>query len=108
MKNIILIILVLLITSICYAENKIFYDDAQKKEVCDLSGKKTVEEINQEFNGDFTDITAEREQAKLDNIASIEAAKEAQKIEVSQKTEKIMQKLNLTSQDIADLKEILK
>ena len=37
----------------------------------DISGKKTIEEINSEFKGNFVDVTAEKK-AKLaqDNIAS--------------------------------------
>lgn len=38
----------------------IYFDKIQNKEVVDVSGEKTPEQINEEFTGDFVDITDER------------------------------------------------
>ena len=48
--------------------NKIYFDTKQNKEVVDLSGLKTIEQINREFNGDFVDITQEREDMDAQNV----------------------------------------
>ena len=41
---------------------KIYYDKEKKLEVQDLSGVKSLVDINFEFNGNFEDITAKREE----------------------------------------------
>ncbi len=107
MKNFI-IILFLFIPTICFAENKIFFDSNKKLEVCDVSGLKTTEQINKEFNGNFTDITKQRNE-KIEANKLLEKEKSKQKdIEKKQKEDSIKQKLNLSDKDLQDLKEILK
>jgi hypothetical protein len=69
MKKIFLITTFILFCGVVYAENKVYIDTEKQLEVVDCSGAKTLEQINKEFNGNFTDITAERNtKAKQDNL----------------------------------------
>ncbi|MDD5692243.1 MAG: hypothetical protein PHP10_03595 [Candidatus Omnitrophica bacterium] len=40
---------------------KYFYDAIKHIEVVDLAGEKTIEQINTEFNGNFTETTKQQE-----------------------------------------------
>ena len=42
---------------------KIYNDPKQQKEIVDVSGTKTLAEINAEFDGDFVDVTEDRHRA---------------------------------------------
>lgn len=62
MKRLFLLMFLLLSTT-AYAENKIYFDAKSGKEVVDIDGKKTIAQINKEFNGDFVDVTQDRKDA---------------------------------------------
>lgn len=66
-KSIFLIIILVLLAVVAYAENRIYFDVGKNLEVCDLNGEKTIEQINKEFNGNFTDITAEKKAIEEQN-----------------------------------------
>jgi hypothetical protein len=99
---------ILFIVSVSFAENRIYRDVSQNKEVVDVSGVKTLDTINKDFSGNFTDVTdevnakiqLEKDKAK-DNAQEIEIAKQA-------KAEELKKKLNLDEQDWQDLKQCLK
>jgi len=107
MKRIFLIIILSLFCGLIYAENKIYYDEGKKIEVCDVSGIKTLAQINIEFNGNFRDVTAERE-IKIEQNKLEAKEKSIQKENIrEQKREEIKQKLGLSEQDWKNLIEVL-
>ena len=95
MKKILIILVLILLFKISYAENKIYVDVVKNLEVCDLSGAKTLDQINSEFGGNFIDVTAERKLKENQN-------KEAN-IKITKKEELIQAKLR--EQAIAELKK---
>ena len=118
MKNIPLVILIFMMSlSNCFAGNKVFYDPISGKEIIDVSGNKTKEQIKKEFN--LTQVeevtlgkdeghrikngTIEKYGHKAENDA-IKAQKEANRQE---KEDSIKQKLGLTNKEFQDLKEAL-
>lgn len=60
--------------------NKIYYDAVKQLEVCDLSGVKSLEQINAEFNGNFVDITKDRINAAIASKAIVEANNEIESL----------------------------
>lgn len=65
------LLMFLFCSTLAYADNKVYVDKSKGKEVIDLDGKKTIEEINKEFNGNFAEVTAERKTAEEDNAQRI-------------------------------------
>lgn len=69
MKRIFLSLVVILFFNIAYADNKIYFDVSKNLQVIDMGGKKNISQVNEEFNGNFIDITAQEkvkeEQGKL-------------------------------------------
>ena len=53
-------IILLLFCGLAYAENRVYVDNSKQLEVVDLSGLKTLEQINAEFKGNFIEVTTER------------------------------------------------
>jgi len=58
--KILIIAVILCIPFVCVADNKIYFDTAKNLEVVDLSGVKTIQQINSSFHGNFTDVTSQR------------------------------------------------
>ena len=107
MKYLIIILGLLFITS-SHAENKYYFDAGQDREVVDVSGLKTLEQINFEKKGDFVDITAEvKAKREADKIIE-EETKLQKEIENKEKKEAIKSKLGLADEDLEDLKTILR
>jgi hypothetical protein len=95
--------------TLCFAENKIYFDTTKNKEIVDVSGKIDIEQLKNDFNcPDLKDVTQERK-AQAENNKIIEKEKKEQReIEIRQKENSIKQKLNLSDKDFQDLKEIIK
>ncbi len=106
--KILLVILFLSFPVFCLAENKIYFDTNKNMEVCDISGLKTVEQINKEFKGNFTDVTKERTKQLEENKISAKEKVDQKEADNKQKEKAIKQKLNLSDKEFEDLKEILK
>ena len=119
MKKILIVIISLLFVSNCYAVQKIFYDPISKKEIVDVSGKKTKEEVEKEFGlQNIQEVTINELQDSyeiVDNELKIkynyrkEREDRDKLIEQNKKQqeEKIKQKLNLTDEEWEDLKGAL-
>ena len=102
MRILIMVLTLILLTSFACAENKIYYDYDSKKEVCDLSGAKTIQQINSEFNGNFIDITAERKLIEVQN--AIDAENKIKDIQLKHKSASDkLEALGLTKEEIDTL-----
>ena len=91
-----------------FAGTRIYYDAAQNLEVHDTSGEKSLIRINEEFKGNFVDITGEIKAKENVIKENRESNRERKKQEIEQKKERIKSKLGLTDNYINDIKEILK
>jgi hypothetical protein len=95
MQKMLLVIVLSLFYSVVYSENRIFVDIEKKLEVVDMDGVKTPEQINEEFKGDFKDITTERK-----------AKEEVNKIIVKENAEKeALIQAKIREQAISELKK---
>lgn len=114
-----LVILITLVSfSISYAGQKVFYDPVSGKEIVDISGKKTREQIKSEFNLTQVEETALADGdgyrvkngavEKYDRKAEAEAAKNQKEQDRQAKEDAIKQKLGLTNKEFEDLREALK
>lgn len=107
-KKILLIIILVLLSSAVFAGTVIYFDAEKNLEVVDVSGQKTLGQINEEFKGKFADVTDERAK-KIEAVELAQKEKAEQKEALKkQKEEKLRIKLNLSEQDWEDLKEVLK
>ncbi len=108
MKITVLAFIFLMFFSYCMAENKVYYDAVKNHEVIDVSGIKTITQINKEFNGNFTDITADKiAQRETNKLVENENLKQKE-VERQVKEKAIKTKLNLTDEDFNNLKDALK
>jgi hypothetical protein len=74
----ILLSLILLIVSVnLFAKEKVYYDAGKHYEVIDISGKKSIQEINTEYSGNYSDTTLAREHAL--ELSNQDAEEKAQK-----------------------------
>ena len=104
--------------SISYADTKVFYDPVSGKEIVDVSGKKTKEQIKKEFN--LTEVKEASlakndgyrikngEIEKYDRKAESDAKRAEKELARQAKETAIKQKLNLSDEDFKNLKEALK
>ena len=104
----------------CYAEQKVFYDKTKNAMVTDMSGKKTIEQIKEEFNlSNVQEITInEREETgRIDidgNLIKHNFVEEAEKIKTEkdkqEKVKKDKAKLELKNLGISEetIKTIIK
>jgi len=71
----------MLFCSPAFAENKIYFDSVENKEIVDLSGVMDVEEIRKESGlGNLVDITQERLAVKEKNKALAQKESEKEKL----------------------------
>lgn len=118
MKFFITILLISILASFAFADQKAFYDTVTKKYIVDVSGKKTKEQILLEFNltncqeiafdetfegARIIDGNLEKYNYIQENkdIADLEEAKQKQKEAV------LKEKLNLTDEDLEILRDKL-
>ncbi len=106
-----------MICSFCSAEQNIYYSKEKNLQIVDVSGKKTLEQIQKEFNTtDLSVITIDetKEAAKIANgnlvkydfIKEAKDSKKQKDDEKKMKEQDLMNKLNLTQSDIENLKLI--
>jgi len=85
-----------------YADTKIYVDKNTGKEVQDLGGNKSIAEINNQFNGVFTDITDQRKEEDADNIKRVKQDKDKRDQE-RLSAESKLRGLGLTNSEIREL-----
>lgn len=82
MRILLFLTLLLLLSISLSAKEKVYYDTSKNHEIIDISGQKSVVEINNKFGGNYLDITADREQAlELSNQDAEKKAKEEMEIQ---------------------------
>jgi len=111
-------ICLLLMSGICYADQRVFYDSVTKTEILDVSGKKTIDQIKVEFglsNVEMVIIKANESAhvennklVKYDYVQENQDIRDVEKAEKDVKKNKIKQKLGLTEADWKDLKDALR
>ena len=113
-----LILFTLLLTpSLCSGANKVFYDVNTNKEIIDVSGAKTVQQIEKEFGvNSVIEVTVNKGEGYRivnDTIEKYDIKKEngdiakAEEAIRKDKEDRIKQKLNLTTAEFKELKEAL-
>ena len=103
--------------SISYAEKNLFYDSINNREIVDISGKKTVDDIKKEYNiADVQQIKVKdnegikivnNQAVKYDIDKETKDFKDQRDVARKQKEDIVKQKLNLSDQDFQDLKDAL-
>lgn len=104
MKRLFIVISMLCLCAVCYAEVKVYVDNSTGKEVQDLSGEKTLSDINSQLNGTFVDITEERK-AEEDKIAEDKEKALKEKEKVKSLAINKLKSLGLTEEEISSLKQ---
>ena len=121
MKKIILLMVMFLLYgySLSFAAQKLFYDASTGKQIVDVSGTKTVEQIKSEFgitNCQEVIFNETKEAVRITNGSpdKYDYIKENSDIKISNdqnkkdKEDKIKQKLGLSDKEFNDLKEAIK
>ena len=116
--RILLVLLFLSATTVCFSDTKVFYDPSSGKEIVDLSGKKTREQIIDEFqtsdNIEFITLNQgdghrleNNSLVKYDIQQELEQKKTEKENERKDKENRIKQKLGLSASEFKDLKEAI-
>lgn len=104
MKTLFIVISILCLCAVSHAEVKVYVDKSTGKEVQDLSGEKTLSDINSQLNGTFVDITEERK-AEENKIAEDKEKALKEKEKVKSLAVNKLKSLGLTEEEISSLKQ---
>ena len=120
MKYLILVVLVLNVTILGYADQNVFYDKISGFQIVDVSGKKTKMQISQEFNikkSDLQELTINEEtegisivngvMVKTDLIAEELAAENKIKLDKEAKQKPAIDKLKALGWTDSEIKSLL-